>query len=116
MIDKIKNKTAILADWESILGVSYDFSKTFLENISKVIDPKNLGFSMAKVGDKLPDSREVWTDGKSIMIKKDSDLYSELDVTEIMNNRESEFDKNSEAGRRRIGFKSGSSAKNRGYY
>jgi hypothetical protein len=59
----------------------YDPDKTtFLEYVQMLLSPKPNGFKLSKSGDKLPESREVWTDSKSILVATNvlEDVLKEL--------------------------------------
>lgn len=45
----------------------------FLKFIRNLFDPKKNGFKLAKSGDTLPKEKELWTDGKCLIIR--SDVY-----------------------------------------
>ena len=74
------NKLTILKSRYNILS-GYDPDKiTFLEHIQKLLSPKKNKFQLKKIGDKLPDNKEVWTDSKSMLvdIKIINDVLKEL--------------------------------------
>jgi hypothetical protein len=77
-IFKTKDKESVLASFNNNFHIKYNIKKTFLNNLLSIVDPNGLGFKLVKAGDKLPSYNEVWTDGKSILVSTDSDLYREL--------------------------------------
>jgi len=61
-----------------------DIWKEWIENrdislkdiLNKYLDPKKNGFIIKKVGDNIPNEREVWSDSECVLISRDSfDIY-----------------------------------------
>jgi len=48
----------------------YGYKGDLLKHIQKLFDPSKNDFELKKIGDKLPENREVWTDSKCIMISE----------------------------------------------
>ena len=57
-------------DYSSIL-TKFKKGDNLYQFIENILDPRKNDFELKKAGDKLPERREVWTDGKSIMIAND---------------------------------------------
>ena len=49
----------------------YNENEGLLKHLQKLLSPEPNGFKLKKVGDKLPNNKEVWTDSKSVLIKED---------------------------------------------
>jgi hypothetical protein len=73
-----EGRNHILRIWDRRVEHPYDFSKTFLENLQKMLDPKNLNFTLAKSGDRLPTYKEVWTDGMCVLVNTGTKLYKDI--------------------------------------
>lgn len=82
-IDKIRDNEGVgvpnfgKKDW--LQSFADDESKPrFFDYIDDLLSPDNNYFKLVKSGAKIPNEREVWTDGESILIRSDSDLYTEI--------------------------------------
>jgi len=60
-----KPKTDSIWNLEFLKGYDGDL----LKYLQKLMAPKPNGFKLKKSGDKLPKDKEVWTDGKSVLIR-----------------------------------------------
>lgn len=63
-----------------LLNAYKDSKKPFWDFLELLFNPKKNGFRLKKIGDKLPDEREVWTDGNSVLVQ--SKYYSSF-MTDI---------------------------------
>jgi len=49
----------------------YDDFWDFMKHIQEMLHPDNNSFELQRIGESLPESSEIWTDSKSIMIRHD---------------------------------------------
>lgn len=54
-------------------------NKPFLKFMEDVLDPKRNKFDIAKIGDNLPEHREIWTDSPCVLIRSEDDIAKEVD-------------------------------------
>jgi len=59
-----------------------DYKGNLLDQLQKLLSPNKNDFELKKIGDDLPYNKEVWTDGKSILINR---LY--LDILDIFKDK-----------------------------
>lgn len=75
LIDKNKKDTSIDDIYDIYrrpwLDAWFESDQPFLSYISQLLSPDKNGFKLVKVGAKMPDTREVWTDGESILVLDD---------------------------------------------
>jgi hypothetical protein len=58
----------LLSHNTSVLNKDYLKTNDLMKYVQKILDPNENGFELKKIGDHLPENREVWTDSKSILI------------------------------------------------
>jgi hypothetical protein len=53
-------------------------SQKLIEWLNDILSPKRNGFKLSKIGDNLPEKREVWTNGKCVVIYEDEQMAFDL--------------------------------------
>lgn len=67
----LKGDTFAIAVFVSIhYHLSQDKSQTMIQYLDNLMNPKKNGFKIIESGDKIPNNRELWIEGESLLIKK----------------------------------------------